>query len=163
MPAKTAQLQIRVTPQQKAALKRLARAAGCDVSTYVLSRLPAAGRSRFAEILRALRADAEPRYALAELHDFLAACPPVEFADSVDGGDVSQLSPYVQNYVAAMIEFAADAKGVIPPAWLLEIAPLDTPHFITPLKSLRGHLLRAAPVPFKRRQIFVDATVGARV
>ncbi len=163
MTAKTAQLQIRVTPQQKAALKRLARAAGCDVSAYVLSRLPAAGRNRFVEILRALRADAEPRYALAELHDFLAACPPVEFAESVEGGEVSHLSPYLQNYVAAMIEFAADAKGVIPPGWLREIAPLDAPHFVTPLKSLRGHLLRAAPVPFKRRQIFIDSSVGARI
>ena len=163
MPAKTAQLQIRVTLQQKAALKRLARAAGCDVSTYVLSRLPAAGRSRFAEILRAMRADANARYALAELNDFLAACAPMEFAEAVEAGELGALSPYLQNYVAAMIELAAVAKGVVAPAWLGDISPLDTPHFVTPLKSLRGHLLRASPVPFKRRNIFVDASIGARV
>lgn len=163
MPTKTAQLQIRVTPQQKAALKRLARAAGCDVSTYVLSRLPAAGRNRVAEILRGVRSEGERRYALAELHDFLANCPPIEFTEAFEHADVGALSLFLQNYVAAMIEFAAEAKGVTPPAWLREIPPLDAPHFATPLKSLRGHLLRASPVPFKRRNLFVDASVGARV
>jgi hypothetical protein len=41
--------------------------------------------------------------------------------------------------------------------------PLAEPYFATSLKSLREHLLVAAPIPFKRRNIFVDASVGARV
>ena len=163
MPAKTEQLQIRVTPQQKAKLKRLARAAGCDVSAYVLSRLPVDGRDRFALVLRALRSDHEPRFALAELNDFLHACPSREFAEAVEVAEVGGLSDYLQNYVAAMVELAAHTKGVAPPAWVREIPPLDAPRFATSMRSLRSYLLQVAPVPFKRRNIFVDASVGARV
>jgi hypothetical protein len=163
MPAKTQQLQIRVTPQQKAALKRLARAAGRDVSSYVLSRLVPDGQGRFAAILDSLRTEADPRYALAELNDFLAACPPFAFADAVSAADLGVLSPYLRNYVAAMIEQAADLLHVPPPSWVRDVIPLNTPRFATPLRSLRLHLLQSAPVPFKRRNIFVDASVGARV
>ena len=58
MSMKSEQLQIRVTPRQKVALKRSAAAAGVDVSTYVLSRVLPPSHDRFAEILSALRADA---------------------------------------------------------------------------------------------------------
>lgn len=161
--AKTHQLQIRVTPQQKAALKRLARAAGRDVSSYVLSRVLTDEPQRFAELVRAVASDEDHRYALAELNDFLHACPPMAFAAAVPQADALRLSDYMRNYVAAMVEQAAAKKGVDPPAWCQDVVPLDTPHFVTPLKSLRPHLLLASPVPFKRRNIFVDAGVGARV
>ena len=43
MQTKTSQLQIRVSPEEKSALKRLAASAGQSVSSYVLSRvLPSA-------------------------------------------------------------------------------------------------------------------------
>jgi hypothetical protein len=44
-----------------------------------------------------------------------------------------------------------------------DVVPLTEPYFPTPLKSLREHLLIAAPIPFKRRNIFVDASIGQRV
>ena len=62
-----------------------------------------------------------------------------------------------------MVEQAAAQKGVTPPPWLREIEPLVEPHFATPLAGLRLHLLRASPVPFRRRNIFVDTGVGGRV
>lgn len=163
MGTKTQQLQIRVTPQQKAALKRQADAAGRDVSSYVLSRVVPPERDRFAEIVRALEADSDRRFALAELNDFLAACPPAAFGEAVGGAVLDRLSPYVRNYMAAMVEQAAYQKQVPPPAWVRDVAPLDVPHFAAPLLNLRMHLLRSAPVPFKRRNIFVDSAVGARV
>lgn len=163
MPAKTQQLQIRVTPQQKAALKRQARAAGCDVSRYVLSRLVPEGPDRFAAILRALGSESDQRFAFAELHDFLNACAPMDFATAVAVARIGDLSAYAQNYVTAMVEQAAESKQIAPPLWVRDVVPLDAPRFVTPLKSLRMHLLRSAPVPFKRRNIFVDASVGARV
>ena len=163
MTAKSVQLQIRITPQQKAALKRQARASGCDVSSYVLSRVLPEGSARFARILAAIADAATPSYALAELSDFLHAAAPLDFVAAVAEADVAALTPYLRNYVAAMVEFAANAKTVAPPGWTAGVAPLDTPHFVTPLKSLRLHLLRSAPVPFKRRNIFVDSAVGARV
>lgn len=163
MPAKTQQLQIRVTPRQKTALKRLAQAAGLDVSSYVLARVVPAEPDRFAAILRALAHDADQRFVLAELNDFLQECPPVIFGDAVAQASLGALSPVLQNYVAAMVEVAAAHKRVSPPAWVRDIEALDIPHFATPLKSLRWHLLRSAPVPFKRRNIFVDTSVGGRV
>ncbi len=69
----------------------------------------------------------------------------------------------MRNYVAAMVEQAAHMKRVRPPAWTARVEPLETPWFATSLESLRLHLLRASPVPFKRRNLFVDSAVGARV
>lgn len=163
MSVKTSQLQIRVTPRQKAALKRLASAAGQSVSAYVLSRALPAEQERFAEILDALRDGADRRYALAELNDLLSSLPPGRFPDAVARAELRDLSPYLRNYVAAMVEQAAHQRRLAPPAWVHDVAPLEEPRFATDLKSLRLHLLREAPVPFKRRNIFVDSGVGARV
>jgi len=114
-------------------------------------------------ILRALETEADRRFALAELNDFLTACAPAVFREAVARAKLGKLPSWVQNYVAAMVEQAADQKHVAPPAWVGDVAPLETPHFATSLVSLRMHLLRSAPVPFKRRNIFVDSGVGARV
>ena len=67
MTATSEQLQIRVTARQKATLKRLAAAAGQDVSAYVLSRALPEKRLEFASLLRSLEDEADRRYALAEL------------------------------------------------------------------------------------------------
>jgi hypothetical protein len=161
--AKTQQLQIRVTPEQKAALARRARRAGQDVSAFVLARALPPAAARFGEILGALGEADRPRYALAELNDLLAELAPREFEAATADADLRGLSLLVQNQVAAMVELAAHQKGVAPPAWVREIPPLTEPHFAAPLASLRLHLLRASPVPFRRRNLFVDASVGDRV
>jgi uncharacterized protein (DUF1778 family) len=160
---KSQQLQIRVSPRQKALLKRSAAAAGMDVSTWVLSRILPTEKDRLAEILQALKIDDNRRFVLAELNDFLHACAPVEFSAAVAEASLGDLSPLMQNYVAAMVELAAHQKRVSPPIWVRDVMPLTEPYFATPLKSLREHLLLAAPIPFKRRNIFVDASVGQRV
>lgn len=163
MTTKTAQLQIRVTPAQKAALKREARAAGCDVSTLVLARALPARDERLRDAVRALRDHLSPGYLLAEIHDLLAGVVAREFAELVGAVDVRDLDALHQNYVAAMVEQAAALQAVAPPAWTREVVPLETPYFATTLRSLRSHLLRTSPVPFKRRNLFVDASIGARV
>ena len=163
MATRSAHLQIRISPEDKRTLKRLARAAGQELSSYVLSRALPAHRLRFEEILASLAEDDDHRYALAELNDLLTALAPVELPDAIEHADVADLSPFLRNYVAAMVEQAAHRSGLPPPSWTREIAPLEEPHFVTPLKSLRLHLLKSSPVPFKRRNIFVDASLGARV
>jgi hypothetical protein len=105
----------------------------------------------------------DSRFSLAELHDLLAECPRMLFAEAVHNPPPGGLSPYLTNYLAAMVEQAAAQKRLSPPAWTRRITPLAIPHFATPLESLRLHLLRSAPVPFKRRNIFVDSSIGARV
>lgn len=163
MSAKTEQLQIRVTRWQKAALKRSARRAGQDVSAYVLSRVLPDEWLRFEELTKALAEKDDRRFALAELNDLLTGLAPGRLAVvAVDTG-LRDLSPYMRNYVAAMVETAAQRGSVVPPAWVREIEPLEEPRFTTPLASLRAHLLRASPVPFRKRNIFVDSSVGDRV
>ncbi len=164
MAAKSEYLQIRVTSEQKATLRRSAKQAGQGLSEYVLSRvLPQAG-ARFAELMRALEEGKDDsRFVLAELNDLLSSLAPVEFGEAIAEAPPGQLSPYLRNYIAAMVELAAYQKNTAPPAWPRDIEPLEQPHFATPSASLRPHLLHAAPVPFRRRNIFVDSTVGDRI
>lgn len=163
MGAKTEQLQIRVTRDQKAALHRLARRAGQSVSGYVLARALPDRQQRFREILLALGESSDRRFALAELHDFLVALEPSEFADAVVHAEIEKLDPLVANYVAAMVEQAASVKRIDPPRWTADVEPLTEPWFAVPFPSLRFYLLRVSPIAFKRRNIFVDSTIGDRV
>jgi uncharacterized protein (DUF1778 family) len=164
MSTKSQHLQIRVTPRQKAALKRMAGAAGLDVSSYVLARALPPAQRRFEELLALLAGgDDEARYALAELNDLLSGLARDELRDAVAHADVARLSPWLANYVAAMVEQACCVKGVARPGWTGRVAPLETPWFATSLKSLRLHLLRSSLVAFKRRNLFVDSSIGARV
>lgn len=161
--SKTEQLQVRVTAAEKATLKRLARGAGQDVSTYVLSRALPAHRLRFQELIKTLADNHERRFALAELNDLLANLTRAELSDAFGDVPVLALSPYWTNYVAAMVEQAAHQKNIPLPQWLSAIEPLSEPHFAAPLANLRLYLLRASPVPFRRRNIFVDSGVSDRV
>jgi len=168
MSRKTQQIQIRVTAAQKAALKRRARAAGRDLSSYVLERaLPPEGEALQGILDRLAESDATGggahRFVLAELNDFLSSRSPDELEPAIAEADLSGLSPFLANYVAAMTEQAAARAGVTPPAWTRAVQPLDEPYFATDLVSLRPHLLRESPVPYRRRNLFVDASVGDRV
>jgi len=160
---KTAQLQIRLSPTQKALVKRRATAAGLDISSYVLSRVAPDSALRFAEILSELREPGRERFALASFSDLLAELPANEFRLALAGLVPTGLSTRLQNLIAAMVEHAAAQEGAPPPAWACEIMPLESPWFATNLKKLRAHLLRVSPVAFRRRNLFVDSTVGDRV
>jgi hypothetical protein len=168
MGRKTSHLQIRVTPAQKAALRRLAREAGQDLSSYVLTRALPPSHRRFEALVRSLgAADAAERpYVLAEMNDFLSGLSGPELERAVASPDPTALgatSDYERNYVAAMVELACARKEIDPPSWTADVPPLDRPRFGTALSSLRSYLLRVSPVPFKRRNIFVDSSIGDRV
>jgi uncharacterized protein (DUF1778 family) len=163
MNTKSSQIQIRISPREKTELERLARSAGQSVSAYVLSRAMPSQQLRFGELVRALAGEETRRFALAELNDLLAKLAPVELREAVAGADLARLSPYLQNYVAAMVELASERKRIAPPEWTREVAPLEEPRFAADLPGLRLHLLRSAPVAFKRRNIFVDSSIGDRV
>jgi len=162
--AKDQQLQIRVTAAEKTAIQRAATRAGLDVSRWVLNRLLPPHCRRFQELTAALEAShADRRYVLAELNDFVTALGAREFLAATGEAPPLALEPYVANYAAAMVETAANKKGVAAPAWAARIAPLAEPVFGADLASLRLHLLTASPPAFRRRRIFIDATVGDRV
>lgn len=165
MGERTEQIQIRVSPAEKSAIKRRAASAGMDLSTYMRGRaLPAHGE-RFRELARTLAGAGTGRrpYVLAELNDLLTGLTAAELVDAVREAEIASLPPYEGNYLAAMVEQACALEGVGPPPWTRRVAPLEEPRFAADLASLRPHLLRAAPVPFKRRNIFIDASIGDRV
>ncbi|MCU0647756.1 MAG: DUF1778 domain-containing protein [Gemmatimonadaceae bacterium] len=163
MPTKSSQLQLRLTPRQKAALKRHAAAAGLDVSAYVLQRALPPVDDAWRALVNALPERAEPSYVLAELNDLLTRTAPIEFAGVTASPPPADLAPWLRNYLAAMVEQAAAQKGVTPPPWTTTVAPLRAPWFGTTLRALYPYLLRVSPVPFKRRNLFIDSGVGTRV
>jgi hypothetical protein len=160
---KTAQIQLRVTPTQKAALVRRARATGLDLSAWILSTLLPERCLVFAKLVRSLDTTTNPAFVLAELHDLLAAVGKAELVTVTELSTVPQLEPVRANQLAAMIELRAAQLGVRPPAWVDEVPPLATPWFATSLVGLRLHLLCNSPPVFRRRNLFVDSSVGDRV
>lgn len=160
---KSKYLQIRVTPEQKEALKQAAARAGQSLSSFVLARVLPDERARYDELLQALVQEEEPGYVLAELNELLDRIGPTELPEITTEPPPAELSDYLQNYVAAMVEHAAHQKGARPPEWVTRIEPLQEPRFAARKPGLRLYLLAAAPVAFRRRNIFVDSTVGDRV
>jgi hypothetical protein len=163
MRGKNHQLQIRVTAEQKAAIQRAATRARMDMSSWVLSRVLPSGRESFARLTRTIGSRPENlRYGLAELNDFLATQTRDALREAVAEAP-APLEPFAANYVAAMVETAVNAAGVPPPSWTERIPPLAEPVFGAPFAGLRFYLLLASPPAFRRRNIFIDASVGDRV
>lgn len=159
---RTAQLQVRVTPSEKAAIARAARRAGVGMSEYVLARALPNQATRWQEWLRQLVHSDGAKIELAGLSSWLSGLGAVELPGAIDTPPRG-LSDFHANYVAAMAEHLCAARGVEAPHWTLAVAPLARPVFASDLKSLRLHLLAHSPPPFRRRNIFVDSVVGGQV
>ena len=160
---KTAQLQVRLSPEQKARIRARAARAGMDLSSFVLSRVLPDGARRFEFVLDTLREGAVPdSHALAELSDLLAGAAAGELEVAVEIADLEGLSPLQANLVTAMVEHAAQATGRRAPDWCARVPPLEQPWFAAPLARLRPYLLAASPVAFRRRNLFVDSTAADR-
>ena len=157
MAAKTSQLQIRVTEEQKAALKRLAAAAEMTVSSYVLAQALPARHQQLDRALEALTAPGADLHAGFEgLASLIGDTGDEEFADALGSPSVEHLTRLLQNQLAALVEQAANARGLEPPGWVQKVPALPRPHFAWPLSSLRPHQIRVTPVAFKRRGVFFD-------
>jgi uncharacterized protein (DUF1778 family) len=163
MRRKTDQLQIRVAPEQKRALKRLAREAGADVSSWVLTQVLPAEADRFQAFVARLAEPASRRYALAELADWLRGLSAGAFRRAVAGRPVAALDPHTLNYLAAAIDLAARRRGLEPPGWIEKVPIPRSPMFGSTLEAVRLHLLTRAPVALRRRNVFADASLDERV
>ncbi len=137
------------------------------MSAYLLARALPPARSKFQDLVNELSSAGdcfnELRFTLAALNDLLSELSVAEFVDAVSEIEPGKLTPFSGNYLAAMVEMAAARKRVPPPVWTREVAPLESPWFAVPFSSLRPHLMKSAPVAFKRRNLFVDAAIGDRV
>lgn len=163
MAGKTEQLQIRVSPEQKRALRRLARQAGADMSAWILERVLPAEGARFQKLAAKLADREDEGFALAELADYLRDLPAGAFARATAEAPRTALDARTLNHLAAMIDRAAVNRGLIPPKWTNEASVPAEPAFGSTLSSVRLHLLTMAPVAFRRRNIFVDASIDERV
>ncbi|HUO65990.1 MAG TPA: hypothetical protein VMV37_00550 [Gammaproteobacteria bacterium] len=135
-----------------------------DMSRWVLQQLLPARRETFHGLVKALARDGSAvPYTLAGLNDFLTALSRDDFVAATSEPAPNALDPYLANYVAAMIETAAHRHAVPPPSWTSSVPPLAIPAFGSPLAGLRLHLLIAAPPAFRRRNIFIDSSIGDRV
>lgn len=158
---KASQLQVRVSAGQKRQIQRAADAAGLDMSAYVLARVIPTGVQQFQERVAAVKAD--PRFALAELNTFLTEASGEQLREAIADAPAIALSAYLANYVAAMVELACARAKIPAPGWTRSVAPLEEPVFASALENLRLHLLTQSPPPFRRRNLFIDASLGARV
>ena len=161
--SKSSQLQIRLSPEDKARIRARAASAGMDVSTWVLHQLLPPVEERFQTLCVELGSAAgKRRFVLAELNDFLSRLSARELIRAVRHAPTIGLPTFEANYLAAMVEQASAATGAPPPEWTRRVKPLDKPWFASSLKSIRLHLLTTSPPPFRRRNLFVDSTIGDR-
>jgi hypothetical protein len=161
--SKHSQLQIRVSEEEKLAIRHAAERAGMDMSSYVLSRVISIPAREFRQIIQSLAGPTRASCGLAELNSLLSKLTPIELIDAVAARPAVELTPLLANYVAAMVEVACARREIPVPAWTRAIAPLDEPVFGSSLERLRLHLLTHAPAAFRRRNVFVDASLGDQV
>lgn len=133
-----------------------------DLTGWILARLLPDEGIRLRALIRDLAGEEDPSFALAELNDFLSSLGAAGLAAAMELPPEVRLDDLRANQVAAMIETAAQRLGVQPASWVAQTAPLGTPWFSSGLTSLRLHLLTHSPPAFRRRNLFVDSTLGDR-
>lgn len=160
---KTAQLQIRVSPREKALIKRAAKHANLSMSDWVLTKLLPDNKQRFHRLVADIYYSEEVSFSLAALNDFLVQMSADELRDAVGDKPSLPADEYLSNYVTAMVEYTANINNISAPDWVNGVQPLSKPRFASNLKSLRLYLLTHSPAPFRGRNIFIDSTVGDRL
>lgn len=160
---KISQIQIRISPHEKAKIIRYASKANMGISQWLMSKALPEVREIFQGLLHEITGQRNTKYILAEIHDLLKNSTGDEFEIMVSDPPQKSLTAFHLNYIAAMVEYTAGQKGRNAPSWTKEIAPLEKPFFGSELKNLRLHLLTHSPPPFRRRNIFIDSTIGKRI
>lgn len=157
MHAKTSQLQIRVSPAEKAALKRLADGAGVSISAFVLERALPRTHEGISARIRQLAGGKKLINALSDLMLHISSLSRDEFEGGVAAAELAALTPLQLNCAAAAVEHESWSRGLAPPTWTGTIPPLERPYFAWGLRSLRPRLLRVTPAAFKRRSVYVPS------
>ncbi len=156
-------LQIRISSFEKKEIQRRAKLAHMDMSEWVLRKALPSGQKQFQSLIDTIEKSQAPSYPLAELSDFLSSLEGVELEQVCSEKPIGNLSPFLANHIAAMVEYVCAQKGIKTPQWVDDVEPLKIPHFASSLLSLRLYLLTSALPPFRRRNIFADASIGNRI
>src|SRR5262245_53423017 len=94
---KTAQLQIRVSTEEKRLIAHLAERAGMDMSSFALERILGAHESRIQDVMRLVGNEETRSYGYAELNDFLVSLSTMELRRAVANRPFDSLPPEVAN------------------------------------------------------------------
>jgi len=140
-----------------------AQCAGMEMSSWVKKQLFSKDKRTYLDILKHVIPGENNKEGFALFHDFLNNITPTLLADVVVDLPERLRDTLSGNYMAAMVEVACHIKGVIPPLWVQKYKGLMTPYFSSTLPSLRMYLMQSSPPPFRRRNIFIDASIGDRV
>ncbi len=159
---KCEQLQLRVTPEEKSAIKQAAEAAGLSMSSWVLSNVLPARSLQFQSLVAELVGSSEKSFVFAELLEMLGGLTASQYHEAVSEAPRALLDPYWAGYLASTIEYTAERLHTHPPSWTRDVPPLEEPAFGSSLKSVRLHLLTHSPPAFSQRNIFINANVGDR-
>ena len=162
MAPKTAQLQIRISPAQKAALKRLAAAERLSLSEFVLRKALEAAPTPLTSWSAIVKSGVALPNSLSDLELELRTLDEASFSEAVDAFDTADLSELQANCVAAAVEREASRRGVSPPPWTEAVLPMGRPWFAWRLRSLRPHLMRISPAAYKRRGVYLPAAGDPR-
>lgn len=156
-------LQIRLTPMEKRVVAQMAKKAGMEMSSWVKRCIFSTQKQQYLGIIEMVADPKNKKEALASLNDFLSAISKEHFADAVLPLPKEMAGTFIGNYIASMVELAAHQKNIESPPWIHSFQGLPDPHFSSDLPSLRLHLLKVSPIPFKKRNIFIDSSLGDRV
>lgn len=143
----------------------MAKTKGKSVSEFVLERIfrGTSSLERFSDIVRTLDEAGLERNSLAELNDLLSTIPVADLKSILEAPRHLGASSLVRAYVASMLEQACELKTARIPPWLFRVPALPSPWFASTLGSLRMHLLLSSPPSFRKRNLFIDSSLGARV
>lgn len=162
--SKSTWLQVRLTLEQKSELRTRAAAAGQEISGYVVERILGGAAPEFERLLQWMLRTPESHVPYAEFTDYLRTLPAARGAElATQPPSFPRLSRLQQNHVCAAIEQRAQLWSVRPPAWVLDVAALETPHYSGDLLSLRPYLTVVAPLVWRRRGIFTEGGLAARL
>ncbi len=162
-PVKDEFLQIRLSSKQKEIIRGAAKNAKTDMSSWVLAKIINNQSEEFLKVVEKLVSSQKQSYNYAEIHDLLMKLDNNVFSKTVEFSPTKELNSFQLNYIAAMVEQRAMQLSEKAPSWCSDIKSLEAPCFGTSLKSLNLYLLLNSPLAFRKRNIFIDSTVGQRV
>jgi uncharacterized protein (DUF1778 family) len=160
---KTTQVQIRLSFEQKESIRLAAERAGLDMSQWILSKIFSQPKARLLDILTQLKSvqhNKERSYVLNDFNAFLSSLDAQSLHDACGEDHKIKLDDLMANYVAAMIERAYFVKNLPSPKWLAEFDGVAEPFFASSIQAVRMHLLISSPPSFRRRNLFVDSSIG---
>jgi hypothetical protein len=160
---KTDYIQIRISKKEKEHFIKLARWKKLSLSGWILDRIRAEiPPIEINELYSKLKHASDSSYIFALLNDYFIKINEYQWANLVTQKP-ENLDSENLCYLASMIERTAELRGFKIPDWVKNVDSLWIPYFGSNVKKLRLHLLVNSPVSFKKRNIFIDSSIGERV